>query len=83
MIEVSGNSKSWERVADSGAAGTYFFCENCGSTVHYKAGPFPGMTAIPVGAFADPDFLAPTVSIYEERKHSWVAIIGDNIEHHD
>jgi hypothetical protein len=28
--------------------------------------------AIPVGAFADPTFPAPTVSVYEERMHSWV-----------
>lgn len=28
--------------------------------------------AIPVGAFADPAFPAPTVSVYEGRMHSWV-----------
>ena len=27
---------------------------------------------IPVGAFADPTFPAPTVSVYEERMHQWV-----------
>jgi len=28
--------------------------------------------AIPVGAFADPGFPAPGVSVYESRKHQWV-----------
>ena len=28
--------------------------------------------AIPVGAFADPGFPPPTVSVYESRMHSWV-----------
>ena len=28
--------------------------------------------AIPVGAFADPGFPVPTVSVYEERMHGWV-----------
>lgn len=28
--------------------------------------------AIPVGAFADPAFPAPTVSVYETRMHGWV-----------
>jgi hypothetical protein len=30
--------------------------------------------AIPVGAFADPSFPAPTVSVYEERMHGWVQL---------
>ena len=32
----------------------------------------PGNVAIPVGAFTDPQFPAPTISVYEERMHSWV-----------
>jgi hypothetical protein len=83
MVEIAGTAKSWQRTSDIGVVGTYWFCENCGSTVYYKAGPFPGMTAVPIGAFADPDFPAPSASIYEERKHRWVAIIGDDIDHHD
>jgi len=38
--------------------------------------------AIPVGAFAAPSFPAPTVSVYEERMHSWVQMPKD-IEHMD
>jgi len=38
--------------------------------------------AIPVGAFADADFPAPTISIYEERQHAWVMLQGD-LEHID
>lgn len=36
--------------------------------------------AIPVGAFADPDFPPPTVSVYEERMHPWVTLPAD-VEH--
>jgi hypothetical protein len=35
---------------------------------------------IPVGAFAEPTFPGPTVSVYEERMHSWVQMPND-IEH--
>ncbi|AMP04992.1 hypothetical protein CPter91_2643 [Collimonas pratensis] len=35
---------------------------------------------IPVGAFADQAFPAPTFSVYEERMHSWVEMPAD-IEH--
>jgi len=43
----------------------------------------PGVTAVPVGAFADPDFPSPKFSVYEERQHHWIAIVGDDIEHMD
>jgi hypothetical protein len=36
--------------------------------------------AIPVGAFADPSFQAPSFSVYEDRMHSWVTMPQD-IEH--
>jgi hypothetical protein len=39
-----------------------------------------GYVAIPVGAFADPQFPGPTLSVYEERMHSWVSMPSD-IEH--
>lgn len=52
--------------------------------MHYSIdGKFDGLIAIPVGAFADPHFPAPTFSVWEERKHDWIAILGDNVEHTD
>jgi hypothetical protein len=33
-----------------------------------------------LGAFAEPSFPVPTVSVYEERMHSWVQMPKD-IEH--
>ena len=41
------------------------------------------LIAIPIGTFADPAFLQPDYSVYEARKYSWVAIVGDDIERHD
>ncbi|MGA9856795.1 MAG: hypothetical protein WBQ18_02970 [Solirubrobacteraceae bacterium] len=38
------------------------------------------MIAIPVGAFADPFFAAPQVSVWEQRKHRWV-VVPDEDEH--
>jgi hypothetical protein len=45
-----------------------------------RFGPLP---AIATGAFADPDFLQPHYSVWEGRKHPWVTIKGDGIEHYD
>lgn len=81
QVAIEGQSKSWTRTADSGNTITYHFCPECGSTVHYSiAGKFEGMIAIPVGAFADPDFPAPRFSVWEKRKHPWVEILGQ-VEH--
>ena len=41
------------------------------------------MMAIPIGRFADPAFPPPEYSVYEERKHGWVQIVGDGVEHYD
>jgi hypothetical protein len=80
-IAIEGQSKVYEHAGDSGAVGKFYFCPNCGATVFYKAGPFPDLTAVAIGAFADPSFPAPSFSIYENRKHGWVDIVGAEIEH--
>ena len=40
-----------------------------------------GWSQFPMGAFDDPYFLSPKFSVWEERKHDWVAIIGNDVEH--
>jgi len=75
-----GASKEFVRVGDEGTRATFRFCPECGSTVYYTAEGFEGFIAIPVGAFADPRFPGPTVSVYEERMHSWISMPPD-IEH--
>jgi hypothetical protein len=79
-VTISGTSKEFVRVGDEGTAATFRFCPECGATVYYTGGGFDGAVAIPVGAFADPRFPSPTVSVYEERMHSWVCMPPD-IEH--
>jgi hypothetical protein len=44
----------------------------CGATVYYEPDTMPDFISIPVGAFADPRFPTPTVSVYESRMHRWV-----------
>lgn len=80
-VVLSGNSKLWERLADSGHKATYKFCPVCGSTLAYTIEGWPGVIALPVGAFADTEFPPPCFSVYEHRKHNWVDISGDNVEH--
>ena len=82
-VVLIGEHREWSRTGDSGARATYLFCITCGSTIAYYSEGMPGVTAIPVGAFADPDFPTPGFSVYEERRHAWVVISGSDIVHMD
>jgi hypothetical protein len=82
-VTISGEERTWEAVSDSGNVAVFHFCPLCGSTVYYEAGPDPDVIAVAVGAFADNRFPPPEYSVYEERKHPWLAIVGDGIEHFD
>ena len=84
QVGVEGKSRIWSHRADSGNEITHHFCPECGSTVHYQiAGKFEGLIAIPLGAFGDPYSLSPGFSVWEKRKHDWVAVLGDGVEHSD
>ncbi len=81
-VRVEGESKTFVKAADSGNRATFHFCPDCGSDVYYaNEGKFDDQIAIPLGAFDDPYFLRPAFSVWEERKHDWVDIVGDQVEH--
>lgn len=79
-VQVSGVARQYTRNGDEGIRITFNFCPDCGATVHYQAEDCPDSIAIPVGAFAEPGFPAPTFSVYEERMHAWV-ILPEGVEH--
>jgi hypothetical protein len=81
-VEIDGRSTSWTRTADSGNRITFHFCPICGSTVFYRPEQEAELVAVPVGAFADPAFPDPGVSVYESRRHPWVIVPAD-LEHSD
>ncbi len=83
VTAIEGRSTQFTRVGDSGNPVTFHFCPVCGSTVYYEIGDLPGFIGVAVGAFADPSFPAPKISVYEERRHSW-ALPGElDLEHMD
>jgi hypothetical protein len=78
---MSGRASTYVRIADHGEARTFSFCPDCGSTVWYRTASRPDLVAVPVGAFGDPSFPPPTVSVWESRMHPWVSL-PDGVEHH-
>lgn len=79
-VVTAGMSTTFSRVGDAGGGATFHFCPHCGATVYWFNDGMADSIAIPAGAFADPAFPAPVISIYEERMHAWVAM-PDGIEH--
>lgn len=75
QVTIIGEASEYVRHADEdGAERRSFFCPQCGSTVYYVTDESSELVAIPVGAFADPEFPAPWVSVWEERRHKWVSV---------
>jgi hypothetical protein len=74
---VAGADKTYQRRADSGRVVTFHFCPECGGTVFWESERAPGMIAVAVGTFANPDFQAPGLSTWERRRHPWTTAIGD------
>jgi hypothetical protein len=82
-VRVTGHHTEYVRLADDdGEERRFHFCPACGGTVFYTTGNAPDLIAVPLGAFADPAFPPPTVSVYESRRHPWVAL-SDAIERDD
>lgn len=71
-VSFSGVSSEYTQAGDEGPGARFHFCPRCGATVYYEPLGLPDYVSIPVGAFADPSFPAPTISVYEGRMHGWV-----------
>ena len=72
-VQADGASNTFVRRGESGFDVAFHFCPACGSTVYWEPHRVPEMVAVAVGAFADPAFPAPSQSVHEESRHTWVA----------
>ena len=79
QVTTTGQANTYTTTGENGAA-HFHFCPDCGSTVTYTNDSLPGVIAIALGAFDDPYFVTPTVSVWEQRQHEWLEIAGD-VEH--
>ncbi|TMH46028.1 MAG: GFA family protein [Betaproteobacteria bacterium] len=72
--KIFGKATEYVHAGDQGARFKFRFCPVCGSTVFHTEEGHEGSVSVAVGAFADPSFPAPRVSVYECRRHSWVRL---------
>src|ERR1700730_1829350 len=73
-FKIFGNATEYVRVGDQGAKFTFRFCPVCGTSVFHTEEGRNESVSVAVGAFADPSFPMPRVSIYDSRRHNWVQL---------
>ena len=73
-FKVTGRATQYLRVGDQGAQFLFRFCPVCGTTVFHSEVGYDKSVSVAVGAFADPQFPAPKVSVYDCRRHPWVRL---------
>jgi hypothetical protein len=79
-VVIRGNATRFQRPGDSGGTANFYFCPICGATLYYQLEEFDDVVGVPIGAFANASFPPPTISVFEDCMHPWVALPG-GIEH--
>ena len=79
-VQLEGEYRIYAREAQNGRELRNHFCPTCGSTVCWTFDLRPDRYGVAVGAFNDPSFPPPTVSIWEQSKHPWIELSAD-IQH--
>ena len=81
QVTTSGETNTYTTTGENGAA-HFHFCPDCGATVYFNNDSVPDTIAIALGAFDDPYFVTPNISVWEVRQHEWLELAGD-VEHYD
>jgi hypothetical protein len=71
---VTGEATEYVRVGDQGARFRFRFCPVCGTNLFHTEEGDDRSVSVAVGAFADPAFPPPEVSVYDSRRHGWVRL---------
>ena len=74
QVTIEGTATEFDRGGEQGNRITFRFCPLCGSTVYWTMSSQPDLIAVAVGNFADPTFPVPHFSVFEKRRHPWVAV---------
>jgi hypothetical protein len=72
--EVTGSATEYVRTGDQGAKFIFRFCPICGTNLFHTEEGAVESVGVAVGAFADPGFPRPQLSIYDCRRHPWVQL---------
>lgn len=76
-MAMTGETRSWRIVADSGREKVHAFCPNCGTPVFVTFAAAPEAIAIHAASLDDPGQFKPQVLTYRARAHAWDRIDPD------
>jgi hypothetical protein len=76
-LTMKGEASRFGRSTAAGGVFETYFCAKCGSTVYARTSKHPSMIGVAVGTIANPQFPAPTRSVWERSMHHWVSIPGE------
>ena len=68
---VTGETKSFDKPADSGNMITRHFCPECGSAIYSRNSSMPDMVFPHASRLDDPDIVTPSLVVYASRAPAW------------
>ena len=72
---LSGELRSFTKVAESGNSLSCLFCPNCGNRIYHEDADASGnIVRLKPGTLDDTSWLEPDIHVWTKRKHPWVAI---------
>jgi hypothetical protein len=76
-ISISGPTRDFEYVADSGSVVTNVACASCGSPLFGRSARMPGMVTVRVATYDDEAGISPAMEVYVRRRRAWDGEAGD------
>jgi hypothetical protein len=73
-LTVTGPTKQFKRIADSGNEVTCVFCPECGVRIYHALQAAPTVLALKPGTLADTSWLRPDSFIWMRRAQGWVPV---------
>lgn len=70
-LTINGDTKAYERAADSGHVVARHFCPTCGAAVFSRNSSMPGMTFLRASSLDDLEVFKPQMHVYASRAASW------------
>jgi hypothetical protein len=71
---LTGETGTYEYVADSGARKTCVFCSGCGVRIHHLSSDAPGRASLKAGTLDDTSVLEPVAHLWTGSKQAWVRL---------
>ena len=70
-LHLTGITKAYSSLADSGATATREFCPECGGRLTFRSTTIAGLVAVAAGSMDDPNAVSPSMAFYQKRHVAW------------